>query len=389
MKWIGMGMVFLCLLAACGGGGGDDGGSTPSAGTIPISVGASSVCTTINELCASVTICQPGTTNCQTISDMLVDVGSVGLRVFGSRVSVPLMQTVDAQGRAVGECAFFADGSTSWGSVQMADVVLGGEPAVNVPIQVITPTFGGQSVSSNPCNDTVDSDPADANLNGILGIGLFRQDCGSACAPQTGSSNNTLYFSCASGSCTGTVVALAAQVQNPVWLLPSGNNGVVISLPNVPASGAPSVVGSLILGIDPTASSAPPAVVLPTGSNGFVTTIYKGRLFAQSIIDSGSNGLFFPDASLVGCSMPLDPFYCPPNPVDLSATLSGSRGQAVVAFQVANTQSLVNTRNSTFNNIGGNFVTFDWGLPFFLGRTVFIGIEEQNSSLGQGPFFAF
>ena len=88
--------------------------------------------------------------------------------------------------------------------------------------------------------------------------------------------------------------------------------------------------------------------------------------------------------------MPLDPFYCPPNPVNLSATLSGaSGGEAVVPFQVANTQLLVNTRNSAFNNLGGDFSTFDWGLPFFLGRTVFVGIEGQSSSLGTGPFFAF
>jgi hypothetical protein len=292
---------------------------------------------------------------------------------------------VDAQGHALGECAFFADGGTSWGPVQIADVVLGGAPAVRVPIQVIEPTFGGQSVSSNPCNDTVDSNPDDANLNGILGIGLFRQDCGSVCE-----GNNTLYFSCEAGACGGTVVPLGNQVQNPVWLLPSGNNGVVITLPNVPASGAPSVIGSLVLGIDPAASMTPPGAVLPTGADGFVTTVYKGRIFAQSIIDSGSNGLFFPDASFVTCSTPLDPFYCPPNPVDLSATLSGSRGgQAVVPFQVANTQSLVGTRNAAFNNLGGNFSTFDWGVPFFLGRTVFVGIEGQSSSLGTGPFFAF
>src|SRR5262245_24330038 len=180
MKRTAVGTVFLCLFAGCGGG--DDGGPTSSTGSIPISVGTSSVCTTINELCASVTVCQPGTNNCQTVSDVLVDVGSVGFRVFGSRLSVPLMQTVDAQGRPLGECAFFADGGTSWGSVQSADVVLGGAPAVRVPIQVITPTFGGQSVSSNPCNDTVDSNPDDVNFNGILGIGLFRQDCGSPCA---------------------------------------------------------------------------------------------------------------------------------------------------------------------------------------------------------------
>src|SRR6476646_1729190 len=294
MKWMGATAVFLCLLAGCGGGDDGGGGSTSSAGSIPISVGTSGVCVTINELCASVTICQPGTSNCQTISDVLVDVGSVGLRVFGSQVSISLTQTVDAQGRALGECAFFADGSTSWGSVQIADVVLGGEPAVRVPIQVIAPTFGGQSVSSNPCNDTVDSNPDDVNFNGILGIGLFRQDCGLPCMQNR---NNTLYFSCDASSCTGTAVPVPDQVQNPIWLLSSGNNGVVISLPSVPASGAPSVVGSLILGIDPTASTSPPAAILPTDANGFVTTAYKGRIFPQSIIDSGSNGLFFPDAS--------------------------------------------------------------------------------------------
>jgi hypothetical protein len=60
-----------------------------------------------------------------------------------------------------------------------------------------------------------------------------------------------------------------------------------------------------------------------------------------------------------------------------------------VPFQIANTEQLVNTRNAVFNNLGGDFSTFDWGLPFFLGRTVFVGIEEQSSSLGTGPFFAF
>jgi len=134
MKRIGVAVVFLCLLAGCGGGN-DGGGSTSSDGSIPISIGTSGVCVTINELCASVTICQPGTNNCQTISDVLVDVGSVGLRVFGSRLSVPLTQTVDAQGRALGECTFFADGSTSWGAVQIADVVLGGAPAVHVRLR--------------------------------------------------------------------------------------------------------------------------------------------------------------------------------------------------------------------------------------------------------------
>lgn len=386
MKRISAIAVLLCLLAGCGGGDNNNDSSSPGNG-VPVSVGTTNVCLTINQLCTSVTICQPGTDNCQTISDVLVDIGSTGLRVFGSVLSTPLEQTVDAQGHAVGECAFFADGTSTWGPVQMADVVLGGTPAVRVPIQVMSPTFGGQSVSQNPCGDTVDANPDDANLNGILGIGLFRQDCGFVC---TANSNNTLYFSCDRGSCTGASVPVTNQVQNPVWLLPSGNNGVALSLPNVPASGAPAVSGSLILGIDPAAGSAVPANVVPTDENGFVTTVYKGRTFAQSIIDSGSNGIFFPDASLTSCPSPLDGFYCPPEAVNLSGTIVGANGRQTTApFQVANTQTLVGTGNAAFNNLGGDFSTFDWGLPFFFGRTVFVGIEGQSSSLGTGPFFAF
>jgi hypothetical protein len=390
MKWMAAVAVIGGLLAGCGGDNGDrNGSSAPAANVIAVSIGDSNVCTTINELCAAVTICQPGTSNCQTVSNILVDIGSVGLRVFGSVLSIPLTQAVDAQGRQVGECTFFADGGTTWGSVQVADVVLGSAPAVRVPIQLIAPTFAGQSSSRNPCNDVVDADPTVANFNGILGIGLFRQDCGLACAINN---NNTLYFSCSTGSCAGAAVPLTDQVQNPVWLLPSGNNGVVLTLPSVAASGAASLSGSLILGIDTAANNTPPAgiSVLTTDENGFITTVYKGRTFSQSIIDSGSNGLFFPDASLTPCGSPLEVFYCPPNPVSLSATVIGANGrQTQVPFQVANTETLVQTGNAAFNNLGGEFSTFDWGLPFFLGRTVFVGLEGQSSSLGTGPFFAF
>ena len=398
MKWAeGAASVYLCVLLAGCPGGGDDGTPAPSgaANVIPVSVGTSNVCDIVNEPCASVTICQPGTSTCQTIADLLVDIGSVGLRVFGSVLSVTLQQSVDAQGHPLGTCAHFADGGATWGPVQVADVVLGGGPPVTVPIQVIVPTFAGQSTLTNPCNATVDSDPSVTSFNGILGIGLFKEDCGQVCADNA----TNLYFSCNGSSCTNTKMPVLNQLQNPVWMLPSGNNGVVLTMPNVPANGAPSITGSLAIGIGTAANNTPPPgiTVLRTNDNGFLSTTFNGQP-VNTIIDSGSNGLFFPNTSIPPipvCATPLDAFYCPTNTLNLMATLVGFGGvsfngaQIGVPFQVANTANLVQTNNAAFNNLGGTFSMFDWGLPFFYGRTVFVGIEGQLSPLGTGPYFAF
>jgi Protein of unknown function (DUF3443) len=398
MKSRALACAFFCLLSGCGGGG-DSGGSavsppSPPAGAnvLTVSVGASAVCTNVNELCAQVTICQPATSSCQTIPDILVDIGSFGLRIFGSVLSpsLTLTQVVDSQNNPIGECVFFGDGTAFWGPVRRADVVLGGEPAVLVPIHVVAPTFAGQSSTNNPCNTVVDSDPDAVDFNGILGVGVFAQDCGPFCATQ---SNNTLYFSCVASACTGTTVSLPNQVQNPVWLLPSENNGVILTLPNVPAMGAQAVSGSLILGIGTAVNNTPPGgvVTFTTDQSGLLTTIYKGTTFVQSVVDSGSNGYFFPDPSLRVCPS-LPDFYCPqPSPASLSATIKGANNnQANISFQVADTLSLVQTGNVVFNNLGGPFPSgFVWGLPFFLGRTVYVGIEGQASTLGTGPYLAF
>jgi hypothetical protein len=177
-----------------------------------------------------------------------------------------------------------------------------------------------------------------------------------------------------------------------VWLLPSDNNGVILTLPNVPATGAPAVSGSLILGIGTGMNNTPATgvSVFTTDQSGLLTTIYKGTTFGQSVIDSGSNGYFFPDATLPLCTMPLQDFYCPASSTSLSATLIGSNGhQTTISFQVANTVSLLQTGNAAFNNLGGQISTFVWGLPFFLGRTAYVGIESQPSTLGTGPLVAF
>ena len=106
-------------------------------------------------------------------------------------------------------------------------VILGNEPAVEVPIQVIDSTFGTLPTA---CKNA-DQSPADAGFNGILGVGPFAQDCGSTCSNSAG---NGMYYACNGSTCSGTSVPLSNQVQNPVALLPQDNNGVIVQLPSVP-----------------------------------------------------------------------------------------------------------------------------------------------------------
>ena len=63
-------------------------------------------------------------------------------------------------------------------------------------------------------------------------------------------------------------------------------------------------------------------------------------------------------------------------------------------FQIGNAYTLAASGNSVFNNLGANLggalgSSFDWGLPFFLGRKVYVGIEGTPSILGTGPYWAY
>jgi hypothetical protein len=340
----------------------------------------------------SVTICVPGqTTGCQTIDGVLVDTGSSGLRVLSSVLTLSLPQQVGSNGGPVVECAQFLDGFT-WGPVQTADVKLAGEQASRVPIQVIDerafPNIPTSCSSSGTAEDTLDA----LGANAILGIGLFKQDCGLACA-FVGSSNPGFYFTCPASGCQPASVALVSQVQNPVALFPTDNNGVVIQLPAVAAGGAVSVTGSLIYGIGTQSNNALGAArVLTVDAIGNITTVFGGQPYPASFIDSGSNGIYFLDSASTG--IPLCPdssdFYCPASTQTLSATNVGGNGVSVPApFNVGNADAL-NSRFFVFSEISGpNPGGFDFGLGFFFGRTVFTAIEGQATPGGAGPYFAY
>jgi hypothetical protein len=358
----------------------------------PLSVNAGPANNYANGIFTSVTICVPGSaSSCQTIDGVLVDTGSTGLRILSSALTLTLPQQT-ASGNPVVECLQFQDGFV-WGPVQVADVTMAGERANSVPIQVIgAPAFStipdACTSSGGPSEDTLDV----LGANGVLGIGLFRQDCGQECVVST---SPGFYFACSASGCQPTVEGLAQQLQNPVWLFARDNNGVIVELPAVAPLGAASVSGSLVFGIGTEANNAlGNATVFTVDGRGTFTTVYQGQSYGASFLDTGSNGLFFLDTQTTGLPLCTDSssFYCPTTAQALSATQRGVNGTtSAIAFGVANADMLLgNTLFSAFSMLAGpNTGSFDWGLPFFFGRNVFTAIESQSTPSGFGPYWAY
>jgi hypothetical protein len=391
---------------SCGGGGGGlssaPGGTATATNEVAVIVDSGpdpAQNPTENTLYTTVTICVPGsTTECQTIHHIQVDTGSVGLRILGtvSTVSLPVAQATD--GNSLMECTQFVDGY-SWGPIASADIQVAGEKASSVPVQVI----GGSAfpvpaacAGTGTAEDTV----AAFGANGILGIGVFAQDCGANCAPPN--AGNTFYYSCTTAACNEIAAPLNTQVLNPVSLFPVDNNGSIIALPAVADAGAATVSGSLIFGIDTqsnNASGSETVLAVDDVFGDFITTI-DGETLSESFIDSGSNGLFFDDPNLqnaVCTASGFSDFYCPASPQTLTATLTGAGAApatTTATFTIDNAQTVF-TDNSTFAafpTVAGTYtsnLSFDWGLPFFFNRRVATAIEGKTTAVATGPYVAF
>jgi hypothetical protein len=191
-------------------------------------------------------------------------------------------------------------------------------------------------------------------------------------------------------------------VPNPATYFASDNNGVIIELPGVAATGATSVTGSLVFGVDTETNNASgKATVLTVGGDGTsdagnFTTNFNSQTYDQSFFDAGSNGLYFVDSSLTACpGTPPSGYYCPASTETLAATVVGlNNASANISFAVANADTLFssNTALTAFSNLAGQFpisATFDWGLPFFYGRNVYFVFEGKSTSVGTGPYNAF
>src|SRR5579872_3270113 len=167
LRWIAP--LAALVLAACGGGGGTaaaTSGSAASSGSHNYSAGGANVVslvvgpgptsqTSFNIPTTSVKVCVHGTTTCTTISNVLVDTGSPGLRLMASALgsfSLPHQLDQGTGGNFIVECLPFADGFT-WGPVATADVTVGGETASNIPVNILDDVGNLEPAAPSSCTN--------------------------------------------------------------------------------------------------------------------------------------------------------------------------------------------------------------------------------------------
>jgi hypothetical protein len=245
--------------------------------------------------------------------------------------------------------------------------------------------------------------------NGILGVGAFGYpyDCGSYCTdPSNLAVSGYPYYVCPGGQACSAVTT-SAQAANPIVSFSSkDNNGVLVTLPSVPATGAASgtVSGSLIFGIGTQSDNAlaSSATVYALDEYGNIPTFtYSGVHYASptnySVLDTGSNAFYFLDATTLASSGIIEcsdapGFYCPSSAIPFNVTAYGANSTSgTITFSIVNADTLFASGNAALNDLGGDSGTslandyFDFGLPFFFGRTVYVGMMPGVPSTASPP----
>jgi hypothetical protein len=207
-------------------------------------------------------------------------------------------------------------------------------------------------------------------------------------------------------TCTAEEVTLTEQLQNPITLFAKNsnggaaadNNGVILEIPSIPATGSDSPTGAaLVFGIGTESNNAISSGATQLDSDpetGNLTGYLNGTSYANGYFDSGSNANFITDSALTVCPSPNQGFYCPPNTVTENASMQGTNNANPIPadFSVANADTLFNNDSSAtaFNNLAGpnsDSTALDLGFPFFFGQNIYTGIEPASGATP--PYFAF
>lgn len=430
-------LIAMLILAGCGGGGAPSTPVTPApvvtppaptpvtnVATITLDGGPAALAagtngyTALNEPYVSITLCAPGsTTNCQTIDHIILDTGSVGLRIIAPVLTASLLAALPAEtdpaNNPVGECYQYVN-SYAFGSVRRADFSIAGEKVAAMPFHVIADTgvFATVPASCSSGGGAAVLTVQDFGANGILGVGTTVTDCGTECTIANGSSA-AAYYDCPAAGCAATIgrassaVAPFEQLPNPVAAFAVDNNGTVITLPAVPQRGATGLTGTVTFGIGTQTNNALNATtILPVTTSasrlgpGVLTVTYNGKSLTQSFFDTGSNEFFFIDTSLAPCTdQDLIAFYCPATPDTLSPVIVATNGVSISgAFTLYSPLDIAGSATAAPGlGINPTLVvpplpfadSFDYGLPFFFGRTIYTAIEGRQAGTVTGPYVAF
>lgn len=366
-------LAALCLSACNGGSSSSSSNNTLAYNQTPIIVDAGvNGAASVNRPFVTVTLCVPGTDTCQTIDHVLLDSGSDGLRVPASVLKNAAMYpqlTFDNQ--PLYTCANYAAGY-DFGSMNLTDVVWGGETAKSVPFQIIDDSQPQVGIPAS-CDATGNYfDFVAAGQNAIIGVrnSVFDAD---------------INYTCNNGICTHVSnLPESMLIASPVIHMPVDNNGVLLQFPTVPATGASSFTGTLTFGINTQPNnSVGSSVNLLYTKDSLFNTNYNNTNY-QATFDSGTPLIIFSDNSLPLCAGEFAGLYCPASPMQINAVFSNYNG----GNQINSSYPLANPAIYLGNAIAGNTLLpyagapcsgcesfadsiFLWGLPYFYGKTIY------------------
>jgi probable HAF family extracellular repeat protein len=357
-----------------------------------------------NEPYTNIRFCAPGSnTDCQVIDHIIVDSGSVGLRLVSAAVKNALfakMPTVTTGGKTVTECETYVR-SYTYGPLKTADVYIAGKVVRNFPIQVIGAS--GYPVPDDCANqapkDSTETDTvASFYGNGLIGVDFPLADDGR-------------YYACTTSGKSCVVNSAYSKIPNLVSKFDADNNGVVMSLPLISYAGSKApVIGSLTFGVGTEPNNKPPAGAVPLvnhfKNDTFVfnlqvgATNQAGTTSASAYIDSGTS-----DLALAPPSWPLckddeaggNQYVCPPGYGEFPLGFYSSdktAPQFQIGVTVGNSTTLQSNGDVAYNDIAeipdksSLPGTVALGLSFFFGKSNYFVFDGKESPLGNGPINA-
>lgn len=342
-----------------------------------------------NRLVVSVKICEPGSSRCATIDNVMVDTGSTGLRLEASAVPswLNLPPFLGPDHRQMAECLHFVH-DDAWGFLYRGDVHMGGLTAAGLPLQIIADGNAPQPASC-PVSTV------HPTSNGTLGLSPDLTDCRGACRQNF---SRPGVYTCGNGTCVPIQgkVGPAYRLLNPVAALPKHNNGVVFDLPASPAEGAAEIAGTLTFGVETSDNNRLNASrFLRLDERDHFTTVYDGLGYPESYIDSGTETFVLADDLLPRCGG-MGRAYCADPERQLEAVMVGNDGARLpMRFAVGDYRSSRQHRVGASGNVAvaadPASRAFVWGAPFFLGKRVSIvldGMSIPGAPEVEGPLYA-